>query len=177
MSCPSNRARRQGIPPQNVASLARRPCVHQRACQHRNVAASQNPTLACPHHNPATIQNASCASLHHKVVALQSPGCGSPAPRAGEPYPGASTIRRPATPTGLNKMRSPTKHGPIRRGVEMGDVRGVTRSDGTTSVLSHPVGVHSRRLHASPGFGPTPCGGGPNPGAATIRAIGNAQRG
>ena len=163
MSCPSDRARPQEIPRRTWQAWPAA-VVRQRACQHRNVAAIQNPTLACLHHNPATIQNATCAYLHHNVVALQSPGYGSPAPWAGEPYPGASTIRRSKRGTGLNKMRSPTKHGPIRPRVETGAVRVVTRSDGATSVLSHPVGVHARRRTHPQGSAPRLAAGGPNPG-------------
>ena len=47
-----------------------------------------------------------------------------PVGRGAEPWGGDDSAS--ATPTGLNKMRSPTKHGPIRPRVETGDVRGVT---------------------------------------------------
>ena len=92
-----------------------------------------------------------------------SPGFGPHALRRG----GRTLGRRrfgDQTPTGLNKMRSPTKHGPIRPRVGMGDVRVVTRSDGATSVLSHPVGVHARRRTHPQGSAPHLAAGGPNPG-------------
>ena len=97
---------------------------------------SHLPKPASAHHNVAL------ETQPHNVVALQSPGYGSTAPWAGEPDPGASTIRRRQRGTGLNKMRSPTKHGPIRPWVGMGGGHVVTRSDGATSVLSHPFRVH-----------------------------------
>ncbi len=143
--------------------MAHRPCVRQRACHHRTVVAIQYRTCSCvitapwwpsntervrvssPHRGGHPIPNV-CVCLHHNVVAPQSPGYGSTAPPgAVEPYPGASTIGRSKRATGLNKMRSPTKHGPIRPRVGMGAVREVTCTGVATSVLSHPFRVHSRR--------------------------------
>ena len=82
-----------------------------------------------------------CACLHHNVVALQSPGCGSTAPEGRGAVPWGIDDSASGTPTGLNKMRCPSHHGPIRPRVAMGAVRVVT------CTLCHRVVVKPIRMH------------------------------
>ena len=129
----------------HVFTTTLRPSKTERACHHHTDAPIENGTLACLHRTRGAIQNRTLACLHHNVVAPQSPGCGSTAPEGRGAVPWGIDDRAPATPTGLNKMRCPAHHGPIRPRVAMGAARVVTWTDGATSVLSHPVGVPSRR--------------------------------
>ena len=133
------------------------------ACLHHAVATIQNRSCACLHQDPAATDTPSKTQrvrrLHHNVVALQSPGCGSPAPWAGEPDPGASTIRR-RNPNGVEQNAVAHKTRPDSSAGWNGGGHGVTRSNGATSVLSHPVGVHARRRTHPQGSAPRLAAGG-----------------
>ena len=143
-----------------------RACPPQRyGHRNRNVHVITTPMRPCqtgrvrvsPH--VASIQNRMCARVFTTPMRPSKTGRdvsspqrgGTPKPRVrlhGPGGPWSRTLGRrrfgAGTPTGLNKMRCPTHHGPIRPRVAMGAVRVVTWTDGVTSVLSHPVGVPSR---------------------------------
>ena len=162
------------------AAMQNRTC----ACFHHNVASIQNRMCACVitttwvalhtwhptgcvlcHHDTDAARKPNVYTcLHHNVVGTPKPRVRLHGPRG--PWSRTLGLRRfgAGTPTGLNKMRYPDESRPdsspgCNGGRACGDVDGW----GHVGPVAPLQGAFSAP-HASPGYGPTPCGVGPNPG-------------